>query len=234
MVFVYLLILVRSQWGWPTWRLRRSGSSVRRHWRVPLAEWLRRATEQLAARVGSAIGGLLNVTFGNMAELILTIVVLSSGKIVGDKPAIAAALLLYQSLRHPCQSATRSPPRFTASGAPLDIELVSDLAPSGIDTLDRLLAPTVVRIGPAMLLRADVSIPIILRRARPGPFSAAAFARAQAVVLDESSGFVTWVASAEDAVLDLLPAVAQRVRSGSQHTIAESLRLAYRVAPSPQ
>ena len=42
-----------------------------------LADWLRRATEQLAERAGSAIGGLLNVTFGNTAELVLALFVLS-------------------------------------------------------------------------------------------------------------------------------------------------------------
>lgn len=47
---------------------------------VPLAEWIRRATEQLAHRAGSAIGGLLNVTFGNMAELILAMFVLAAGE----------------------------------------------------------------------------------------------------------------------------------------------------------
>ncbi|MEO8627363.1 MAG: hypothetical protein ABI612_04585, partial [Betaproteobacteria bacterium] len=46
---------------------------------VPLAEWMRRATEHLAARVGAAIGGLLNVTFGNIAELILALFVLRAG-----------------------------------------------------------------------------------------------------------------------------------------------------------
>jgi len=61
--------------------------------------------------------------------------------------------------------------------APLDIELVSDLAPSGAELLDRLLAPAIVRIGPASLLCVDACIPITLRRARPDPFSAAAFAR---------------------------------------------------------
>ncbi len=47
---------------------------------VPLAEWIRRATEQLAHRLGPALGGLLNVTFGNMAELILAVFVLLDGK----------------------------------------------------------------------------------------------------------------------------------------------------------
>lgn len=46
---------------------------------LPLAEWMRRATEQVAHRAGSAIGGLLNVTFGNAAELILAIFILKAG-----------------------------------------------------------------------------------------------------------------------------------------------------------
>ena len=46
---------------------------------VPLAEWIRRATEQMAEAFGSAIGGLLNVTFGNLAEMLLAIFVLLDG-----------------------------------------------------------------------------------------------------------------------------------------------------------
>ena len=42
-----------------------------------LANWLRRATEQLAERAGSTVGGLLNISFGNTAELILALFVLS-------------------------------------------------------------------------------------------------------------------------------------------------------------
>lgn len=45
-----------------------------------LADWMRRATEQVAEHVGSAIGGLLNVSFGSLAELILALFVLSSGQ----------------------------------------------------------------------------------------------------------------------------------------------------------
>jgi Ca2+:H+ antiporter len=47
---------------------------------VPLAEWIRRATEHLASRAGSAIGGLLNVTFGNTAEFVLALFVLAAGE----------------------------------------------------------------------------------------------------------------------------------------------------------
>ena len=40
---------------------------------LPLAGWLGRATEQLADRAGEGIGGLLNATFGNAAELIIAL-----------------------------------------------------------------------------------------------------------------------------------------------------------------
>jgi len=45
-----------------------------------LADWVRRATENVAKHVGQAIGGLLNVSFGSAAELILAIFVLIGGK----------------------------------------------------------------------------------------------------------------------------------------------------------
>ena len=42
-----------------------------------LADWIRRATEQLAERAGSAIGGLLIVSFGSIAELALSLFILA-------------------------------------------------------------------------------------------------------------------------------------------------------------
>src|SRR5215831_19566457 len=47
---------------------------------VPLAEWIRRATAHLARRAGPALGGLLNVSFGNATELVLATFVLAAGK----------------------------------------------------------------------------------------------------------------------------------------------------------
>ena len=40
---------------------------------IPLAGWIGHATDALAARTGAGIGGLLNATFGNAAELIIAI-----------------------------------------------------------------------------------------------------------------------------------------------------------------
>ena len=60
---------------------------------IPLAEWMRRATEQLALRAGSVIGGLLNVTFGNMAELILALIVLRAGNLAVVKATITGSII---------------------------------------------------------------------------------------------------------------------------------------------
>jgi Ca2+:H+ antiporter len=46
---------------------------------IPTAALMGRATEELAARSGPGIGGLLNVTFGNAPELIIAIFALSEG-----------------------------------------------------------------------------------------------------------------------------------------------------------
>ena len=46
---------------------------------IPVAGWIGRATEALSARVGEGLGGLLNATFGNAAELIIAGIALSKG-----------------------------------------------------------------------------------------------------------------------------------------------------------
>ncbi len=46
---------------------------------IPLAGLMGKATEHLAERVGEGIGGLLNATFGNAAELIIAIMALRAG-----------------------------------------------------------------------------------------------------------------------------------------------------------
>jgi Ca2+:H+ antiporter len=46
---------------------------------LPLAGYIGRATETLAARLGSGVGGLLNATFGNAAELIIGALALRHG-----------------------------------------------------------------------------------------------------------------------------------------------------------
>src|SRR2546421_9763074 len=60
---------------------------------VPVAAWIGRATEELAARVGEALGGLLNATFGNAAELLIAGIAVSKGLLVAVNASITGSIL---------------------------------------------------------------------------------------------------------------------------------------------
>lgn len=60
---------------------------------LPLAGFMGDATEHLSARSGPTIGGLLNATFGNAAELIIAIVALQAGLVELVKASIAGSIL---------------------------------------------------------------------------------------------------------------------------------------------
>ena len=88
---------------------------------LPLAGWLGRATEQLADRSGEGVGGLLNATFGNAAELIIALAALRAGlhdvvkasiagSILGNILLVLGAAMLAGGMRHEEQ-------HFNAAGA---------------------------------------------------------------------------------------------------------------------
>src|SRR5438309_10004587 len=60
---------------------------------VPLAAEMGAATEALAARCGPAMGGLLNATCGNAAELIVAIVALRAGLVDLVKASLIGSIL---------------------------------------------------------------------------------------------------------------------------------------------
>src|SRR5436189_5321787 len=60
---------------------------------IPLAAVLGRATEEVAVYTGPKIGGLLNATLGNAAELIITIVALREGLVEVVKASIAGSII---------------------------------------------------------------------------------------------------------------------------------------------
>jgi len=60
---------------------------------VPTAALMGRATEELAARVGPGLGGLLNVTFGNAPELIIALFALSAGLHEVVKASLVGSIL---------------------------------------------------------------------------------------------------------------------------------------------
>src|SRR3989338_336842 len=60
---------------------------------IPLAELIGEATEALAVVTGPKIGGLLNATLGNAAELIITIVAIQAGLLDLVKASITGSIL---------------------------------------------------------------------------------------------------------------------------------------------
>jgi Ca2+:H+ antiporter len=60
---------------------------------LPFARWMGNATEHLAAHFGEGIGGLLNATFGNAAELIIALAALRAGLHDIVKASIAGSII---------------------------------------------------------------------------------------------------------------------------------------------
>jgi Ca2+:H+ antiporter len=60
---------------------------------IPLAGLLGRATEQLAQHTGEGIGGLLNATFGNAAELIIAVMAIRKGLYPVVKASLTGSII---------------------------------------------------------------------------------------------------------------------------------------------
>jgi Ca2+:H+ antiporter len=78
---------------------------------VPLAGLMGRATESLSERLGAGLGGLLNASFGNAAELIIALVALQrglhevvkaslTGSIIGNVLLVLGLAIVAGGLRH--------------------------------------------------------------------------------------------------------------------------------------
>jgi Ca2+:H+ antiporter len=65
---------------------------------IPLAALIGKATEELAYHVGSATGGLLNATFGNVPELIIGILAIRAGLLTLAKASIVGSVIGNASL----------------------------------------------------------------------------------------------------------------------------------------
>ena len=74
LIFVPAAILARYLGGSPILVFAAAALGV-----VPLAGWLGKSTEELAAQTGPRLGGLLNASLGNAAELIIVLVAISKG-----------------------------------------------------------------------------------------------------------------------------------------------------------
>jgi Ca2+:H+ antiporter len=70
------------------WTFIASGLAI-----VPLAGWMGKATESLAEKLGAGVGGLLNATFGNAAEMIIAFQGLRAGLAEVVKASITGSIL---------------------------------------------------------------------------------------------------------------------------------------------
>ncbi len=129
---------------------------------LPLAAWMGKATEHIAAHTGEGIGGLLNATFGNAAEMIIALIALKdgmidvvkaslTGSIIGNILLVLGASLVAGGVKFKNQA-------FNASGARMQSTLLT-LAAVG------LIAPAAFHhlAGPAGLpVEMDLSLEIAI------------------------------------------------------------------------
>ncbi|HET6574459.1 MAG TPA: calcium/proton exchanger [Fimbriiglobus sp.] len=100
----------------PVWVFVGAGLGI-----IPLAGYMGKATEALAERLGPAAGGLLNATFGNAAELIIALIILSrgphlyplvkatiTGSIIGNLLLVLGLAILAGGLRFKTQTFDRT------------------------------------------------------------------------------------------------------------------------------
>jgi len=97
---------------------------------IPLAGWMGRATEHLAEQVGEGVGGLLNATFGNAAELIIALMALSkgltgvvkasiTGSIIGNVLLVLGVSFVAGGMKFPEQTFNRTAARTSATSLTL-------------------------------------------------------------------------------------------------------------------
>lgn len=139
---------------------------------LPLAGLMGQATEQLAVRTGSTIGGLLNATFGNATELIIAFFALSAGKfdvvkasltgsIIGNLLLVLGLSIFLGGLKYPVQKFNANAAQTTASL--LTISIIAFMVPALFDFTERSMGldPQNVRIDDTHLA-LGVSIVLIV------------------------------------------------------------------------
>ena len=97
---------------------------------IPLAGWMGKATEHLAEHLGQGIGGLLNATFGNAAELIIALFALSkglegvvkasiTGSIIGNLLLVLGVSIIAGGAKHKIQTFNRTAASISATALTL-------------------------------------------------------------------------------------------------------------------
>lgn len=114
LVFVPLSFILEWSHASPVWLFAVSALAI-----LPLAGYMGKATEHLAERTGPGLGGFLNATFGNAAELIIAIIGLQkglhdvvkasiTGSIIGNILLVLGLSVLCGGLRYERQTFNRT------------------------------------------------------------------------------------------------------------------------------
>lgn len=88
LVFIPICVVLELTHADPVWIFVTAGLAI-----IPLAGLMGTATEHLAEHYGAGIGGLLNATFGNAAELIIGLVALHAGLLDVVKASITGSII---------------------------------------------------------------------------------------------------------------------------------------------
>lgn len=169
---------------------------------VPLAALLSLATEQVAARTGDTVGGLLNATLGNLTELLIALAALQAGEYMLVKATIAGAIVtnslfmtgmcfLLGGLRHHVQE-------FNSGSARLQVGLLflaafGLMVPSALADMDAQTLPGSLSLAIAIILLVTYGFSLVFTlRTHRAHFAAAAH---------EAEGTDVWPLATAIAVL---------------------------------
>jgi Ca2+:H+ antiporter len=161
LIFIPLAAILHYTHASPLWTFLASGLAI-----VPLAGWMGRATESLAERLGAGIGGLLNATFGNAAEMIiafqglragLTEVVKASltGSILGNILLVLGVSILAGGLKYRDQKFNRTAASMSATM--MGLSAIGLLVPAVFHWVTLGAMP---QSGPDGLARAEANISV--------------------------------------------------------------------------
>lgn len=133
---------------------------------IPLAGLLGEATEVLAEKVGPRLGGLLNATLGNAAELIITIIAIRAGNldlvkasligsVIGNILLVLGASILLGGLRHGVQKFDRA-----NAGIDATMLILAVIAISVPSIFNAAIEPDTLRVEELSLTTAAVMLVI--------------------------------------------------------------------------
>jgi Ca2+:H+ antiporter len=88
LIFIPIAVILHYSHAPALWTFAASGVAI-----IPLAGWMGKSTECLAERLGAGIGGLLNATFGNAAEMIIAFQGLRAGLTEVVKASLTGSIL---------------------------------------------------------------------------------------------------------------------------------------------